>query len=146
MNNKLFVYGTLLNDIHSMIANHLKTHSKLIGDGTVNGLLFDLGSYPGLVYQPETDRLVFGQVFELDDPEEVLATLDGYEGINLNSLAESEYSRLLVPVSLDKDNLECWVYVYNGKTGGLKQIESGNYLEYINNLDRPDHWSFIDSV
>lgn len=146
MLNKLFVYGTLLNDIHSMIANHLKTHSKFIGDGTVKGKLYDLGSYPGLIYLPEADTVVFGQVFELNTPQDILATLDTYEGISPDNLSENEYIREIVKVDINGKEEDCWTYLYLLKTDGLKEITSGNYLDYINNKDLPDHWAFIDSM
>lgn len=146
MLDKLFVYGTLLNDIHSMIANHLKTHSEMIGDATAKGKIYDLGSYPGLVYQPDNDSVVFGQVFKLDDPEDVLRTLDNYEGISNESPSNNEYLRDIIEVNIEGKVEACWAYVYIKSTEGLKEITSGNYISYINNKDLPNHWSFIDSM
>ena len=98
MNNLLFVYGTLMNDIESMIANHLKTNSFMIGEGKANGLLYDLGRYPGFVYSPEAEAQVLGHIFQMDDPEEMLRTLDEYEGITASYPVDSEYRRVLIPI------------------------------------------------
>jgi gamma-glutamylcyclotransferase (GGCT)/AIG2-like uncharacterized protein YtfP len=173
MNNLLFVYGTLMNDIESMISNHLKTNSFLLGEGKAKGLLYDLGRYPGFVHNPEAETEVLGHIFQLDDPEEMLKTLDEYEGISASYPVDSEYRRELIPVirqgvsnkrqsttQFDSDQIKvspseekepkperidyCWCYVYAGDTSRLKLIESGNYLEYVNN--NPNHQGFIDSV
>ena len=98
MNNLLFVYGTLMNDIQSMIANHLKANSHLLGEGTAKGSLFDLGRYPGFVHNPEAPGNVIGHVIQMDDPVEMLKTLDEYEGITASYPVDSEYRRELIPV------------------------------------------------
>lgn len=173
MNNLLFVYGTLMNDIQSMIANHLKTNSFLIGEGKAKGLLYDLGRYPGFVHMPEAETEVTGHIFQLDDPVEMLRTLDEYEGITASYPVDSEYRRELIPIirqgrtsghhattQFDSDQINvspskqqepkqekvdyCWCYIYIGNTARLKLIESGNYLEYVK--DNPNHQGFIDSV
>lgn len=146
MSDKIFVYGTLLNDIHSMIANHLKTHSILLGDGLVRGKIYDLGSYPGLIYEPTASSMVFGQVFQLNDPNEILTTLDNYEGISPEAPTEDEYAREIIKVEINGEKIDCWAYLYLKSTEGLKQITSGNYLSYLKDSDLPNHWSFIDSM
>ncbi len=144
MNNFLFVYGTLLHDIQSMIANHLRTHSRLLGPGLVKGRLYDLGRYPGLVWDPNADTMVAGQVFQMEEPESILKTLDEYEGITNDYLVQSEYRRELIPVILRQKELYCWCYLFAGDTDGLPIIESGDYLSYIK--DNPRHQGFIDAV
>lgn len=173
MNNLLFVYGTLMNDIQSMISNHLKTNSFLLGEGTAKGLLYDLGRYPGFVHNPDAETEVVGHIFQMDDPVEMLKTLDEYEGITASYPVDSEYRRELIAVvrpgirssgssttQFDSDQIliksgddeppkqekvdYCWCYVYAGDTSRLKLIESGNYLEYVKN--NPNHQGFIDSV
>ncbi len=144
MNNQLFVYGTLLHDIQSMIANHLRTHSRLLGEGQVQGHLYDLGRYPGLVYDPHSKSLVQGQVFLMEEPENILHTLDEYEGIANDYLVKSEYRRELIPVMLRHKETHCWCYLFAGDAENHHLIESGDYLSYIKN--NPRHQGFIDSV
>lgn len=144
MNNHLFVYGTLLHDIQSMIANHLKTHSRLLGAGQVRGRLYDLGRYPGLVHEPASEQLVYGQVYQLEETESILKTLDKYEGITNDHMVQSEYVRSLIAAQMEDRKIYCWCYLYAGDTSSLTLIESGNYLEYLK--DNPNHQGFIDSV
>jgi hypothetical protein len=46
--DKLFVYGTLLQDAKNPVADFLREYSELIGRGYFKGELYDIGSYPGL--------------------------------------------------------------------------------------------------
>ena len=65
MKNTLFVYGTLLLDVQSDIANFLKKNAQFVGEGYLAGQLFDLGQYPGAVFQKDADSRIYGHVFEL---------------------------------------------------------------------------------
>jgi len=65
MNNKLFVYGTLMNDVQSNIARFLRDNSRFLGLGYAKGTLYDLGFYPGFVPDENEDSRVTGHVFEL---------------------------------------------------------------------------------
>ncbi|MFN7118791.1 MAG: gamma-glutamylcyclotransferase [Saprospiraceae bacterium] len=144
MNDFLFVYGTLMNNIQSTIADYLHQNSDFIGEGSFPGKLYDLGSYPGAIYNAQANTLVYGHVFKLHDSQLMLKRLDFYEGINTMQPDKNEYRRELVPVQVNNDVINCWVYLYNFKTEGLKEIVSGDYLAYyhFNNA----HQDFTKSV
>jgi gamma-glutamylcyclotransferase (GGCT)/AIG2-like uncharacterized protein YtfP len=131
MNNLLFVYGTLMNNIQSVIADFLHHNSDFVGEGYFSGKLYDLGSYPGAVYDMQVHSWVYGHVFKLHDPKNMLKRLDLYEGISLLQPDKNEYRRALVPVDVKKELLDCWVYLYNFTTEGLKEIPDGHYLNYL---------------
>lgn len=131
MNDLLFVYGTLMNNIESTIASYLHSNSSFVGEGTFSGKLYDLGSYPGAIYDETLSSQVHGHIFQLNDAESLLKRLDLYEGIYLLNLDKNEYRRILVPVMIKNEIIECWVYVYNFTTQGLKEIPAGNYLQYL---------------
>lgn len=144
MENHLFVYGSLLSGIQSRIAAYLHRHSRLVGEGQVPGLLYDLGRYPGLVHDRTSAKLVTGHILELREPEKVLPILDDYEMGASGDPALNEYRRELQPARIGARAIHCWMYLYNLSTEGLKEITSGNYLEYLRN--NPDHQRFLDSV
>lgn len=131
MDNLLFVYGTLMNNIQSTIATYLHHNSDFVGEGTFPGKLYDLGSYPGAVYDRQSDSRVHGHVFKLHDPGNMLQRLDLYEGIYPSQADKNEYRRALVSVYVNEEPIDCWVYLYNLSTIGLKEIPAGNYLDYI---------------
>ncbi len=48
----------------------------MIGKGSVPGLLYDLGAYPGAVFEPTNKARIVGDVFELKPDGRLLAELD----------------------------------------------------------------------
>ena len=142
--NKLFVYGSLMGGIQSPIANYLKSNSHFLGEGLVNGRLLDIGKYPGLVYQPTGKSKVVGHVFQLGNPKEMLPNLDYYECVGEGFAAPNEYRREIISVALRDQRLDCWAYLYNNDTTNLKEIASGNYLEYFK--QNADYQHFVNSL
>jgi gamma-glutamylcyclotransferase (GGCT)/AIG2-like uncharacterized protein YtfP len=144
MKNTLFVYGTLLLDVQSDIANFLKKNAQFVGEGYLAGQLFDLGEYPGAVFQKDADSRIYGHVFELQKPDYTLPILDEYEGIGEAFRTYKEYVRQKVPIKMEGQEILCWSYLYTQPTVNLTLIESGNYREFLkNNLK---HQEFIKSV
>lgn len=141
MNDWLFVYGTLMNNIQSTIADYLHQNSDFIGEGSFPGKLYDLGSYPGAIYDMQAESLVYGHVFKLHDSELIIKRLDLYEGINRMQPDKNEYRRELVPVQVNEHVMNCWVYLYNFTTEGLTIIPNGNYVNYLKNNNV--HHNFI---
>ena len=126
----LFVYGTLRrgspNSRHAMLARA----ARFIGRARMRGRLYELGGYPGLVPAPEADRWVHGEVYELADPEQLLALLDEYEGCGPRDPAPHEYERARAEVWIASGaREEAWVYVYRGPLSGRREIASGDYCE-----------------
>lgn len=132
----LFVYGTLLDKNLSYLGDFLDNKTEYIGKGYAYGKLFDLGDYPAFVPDQKAGDKVFGKVFLLSDPNEVLILLDDYEGTSNDKVGSAEYSREEVSVTLESGkNIVAWIYVYLKETDNLKRIESGDYLNYLNNSD-----------
>lgn len=141
MTDFLFVYGTLMNNIQSTIADYLHNNSEFIGGGFFAGKLYDLGSYPGAVYDAKATSRVYGHVFRLYNAAIIFTKLDRYESIDVIKLETNEYSRIIIPVTIKNEMFNCWVYVYNFSTEGLPQIVGGNYLNYFEK--NPLHQDFI---
>lgn len=144
MSNLLFVYGTLMNNISSTIAQYLHNNSNFLGIGSFLGKLYDLGHYPGAIYDAQANSMVQGQVFSLYDAVQVLEKLDYYEGILPIEPNKNEYRRELVPVNIQEKQLNCWVYVYNFPTDRLIEIPDGHYLNYLKTNEA--HQNFIKTI
>ena len=140
----IFVYGTLLQGIQSNVAQYFHTNASFLSEGLMAGELYDLGIYPGAVYQKDNSEKVYGHIFQLKNPTTVLQVLDQYEGCPPERPQPTEYVRQLVPIFSKNKEKECWVYVYNFPTDKKEKIESGNYLTFLKNNKR--HQEFIDSV
>jgi len=122
----LFVYGTLLNADNEYGA-YLKAHSTFIAKGYFNGALYNLGEYPGALYEPTSKQKVWGDVVLLDSATKVLKVIDEYEGYGPNEEQPNLFVREIIPAVTDAGLVDCWVYLYNLPVSGLLQIVSGRY-------------------
>lgn len=121
MNKHLvFVYGSLRRgSAQSMSARF--PNSKFIADAKVNGSLYDLGAFPGLLLG-ESNSLIIGEVYEVDD--EILNKLDDFE-------ASSNYWRKQVEISLGTHRKVCWTYEPNPESYSARtSITSGDWIKF----------------
>jgi gamma-glutamylcyclotransferase (GGCT)/AIG2-like uncharacterized protein YtfP len=138
----VFVYGTLcrgeLRDI-----NLLKPAAVFIGRGTVRGLMYDLGHYPGVVLQDDGDdsALVYGEVYAigpeleqmLDEIEEVWPQQTGEYSkrdavVSLFSMQSGTNGKLS---SGDLAELPCFLYqIEASRILGRQSIAGGNWVTY----------------
>jgi gamma-glutamylcyclotransferase (GGCT)/AIG2-like uncharacterized protein YtfP len=114
MSQYLFVYGTL--DPEHAPPEIAVTVAKLrpVGKGSVQGVLYDLGDYPGAVFDTQKRDRIPGRVLRLPEDPEVLRELDEYEGYMPSNPKKSLFVRELRPVKLANGPvLRCWAYAYN---------------------------------
>ena len=111
----LFVYGTLRSSETNPAARRLHGHAELIGPGHVQGALYGISWYPGLILEGQSR--VYGELFRLDNPEEILPELDAYEG--------AEFERVILNVSASGETTPAWAYVYRLSVAGKRRVESG---------------------
>lgn len=127
----LLVYGTLRSSFTNEAAQFLHRHSRYVSEVTFPGLLFDMGSYPGAVYQPDSASRVAGTVYDIgENKSAILAYLDDYEGIGSNYALPHEYIRTVTPARFDNGRIDCWVYLLNLPTAQRRIIPSGDFVAY----------------
>lgn len=130
MGRNLFVYGTLMSGAGHQMGQRLSQESRLIGAGVLEGQLFDLGEYPGLVEGGSAGGLVHGEVYELTTPGPTLIWLDEYEEILPVQERCSEYERVERRVQLASGSeVTAWVYVYRASVAGARLIDSGRWAD-----------------
>jgi len=128
MNDKLFVYGTLL-DEDNKYGVYLRDNSKFYSQGTVKGKLYNIGEYPGAVLLPNNEDAIYGIILKMDDPETALELIDIYEGFGEGHQQPNEFIRILTDADTENGPVTCWIYIYNLPTQGLILIESGRYIK-----------------
>jgi gamma-glutamylcyclotransferase (GGCT)/AIG2-like uncharacterized protein YtfP len=129
MQNRLFVYGTLMRGFDHPMAKLLSRSADFLGPARCQGRLYLVKHYPGLVLCDDAADVVFGELVRLRTPEASFAALDDYEGCGPN-VASPQYLRQLLPVTLDDGTVsEGWTYVYNRPVATLKRIASGRFLD-----------------
>ncbi len=130
MADLVFFYGTLMAGFDRRRRAGIDPKLKYIGRGSIQAALFDLGIYPAAVPAPE--GVVWGEVYEMMDPDAVLAGLDEIEGYRPDDPDRSLYTRAQVDVTLpDGTHAVAWVYFYNAPLGRASRIASGDYLEHV---------------
>jgi gamma-glutamylcyclotransferase (GGCT)/AIG2-like uncharacterized protein YtfP len=130
--NLLFVYGTLLTrargELGADMRARLKKVSTSLGEATIPGRLFDMGTFPVMIAAAAPSDIVHGEVLRLDDAESIFVWLDPYEGITPGHRRQGEYERVRRTVRLESgETLETWVYLYVAPATHLPRITSGRW-------------------
>ena len=126
----LFVYGTLMRGYAHPMARLLSANADFIGEASCRGRLYRVKHYPGLVLSDDANDVVFGELFRLRQPAELLREFDMYEACGEGFAEPTEYLRQMLAVTGDDGALsEAWTYVYNWPVDGLPRIASGRFWE-----------------
>ena len=126
----MFFYGTLMAGFDRRRRAGIDQKLTYVGRGSIEAALFDLGIYPAAV--PAPGGVVWGEVYEMSDPQVVLTALDDIEGYRSEDPDRSLYTRAHAIVTLpDGTHAPAWVYFYNAPLGRAPQIPSGDYLDHV---------------
>ena len=128
--DRLFVYGTLMRGYAHPMAQLLSRSADFIGEARCRGRLYRVKHYPGLVLSDDPTEVVFGELYWLRAPIELLREFDMYEACGEGFAAPTEYIRQMLPVTLEDGAVsEAWTYIYNWPVAHLPHIASGRFLE-----------------
>jgi gamma-glutamylcyclotransferase (GGCT)/AIG2-like uncharacterized protein YtfP len=126
----LFVYGTLMRGFDNPMAQLLSRSADFLGAARCRGRLYRVTHYPGLVLSDDSDDVVFGELFRLRRPAELLREFDMYEACGEGFAEPTEYLRRMLSVTGDDGAVsEAWTYVYNWPADGLARIASGRFSQ-----------------
>jgi gamma-glutamylcyclotransferase (GGCT)/AIG2-like uncharacterized protein YtfP len=130
MQDRFFVYGTLMRGYDHPMARLLSANADFIGEAKCRGRLYLIKHYPGLVLSDDADDIVFGELFRLRAPDQLLPEFDMYEAAGDQFPQPTQYIREMLPVMLaDGAASEAWTYIYNWPVAHLTRIASGRFLE-----------------
>lgn len=133
MTSCLFTYGTLLSGIGHPMHELLTRYARLIGTGHINGKLYEIADYPGLVLSNNVRNIVWGEIYQIESGQELFRYLDKYEGCAPRSRRPHEYQRDLVTVhDADEHSLLAWAYLYKHPVNHSRLIPAGDYLAFRN--------------
>jgi len=133
MTSYLFTYGTLLSGLGHPMYEFIERHASLLGIGQINGKLYEVLDYPALVLSNNIKKIVKGELYLIEDEQELFKYLDEYEGCAPHSRKPYEYQRDLVSVhDSEQHSLLAWTYLYKNPVTHLHLIPNGDYLAYRN--------------
>jgi gamma-glutamylcyclotransferase (GGCT)/AIG2-like uncharacterized protein YtfP len=128
--DRLFVYGTLMRGFDHPMAQLLSRGADFLGQARCRGRLYLIKHYPGLVLSGDPADTVFGELYRLRQPAELLREFDMYEACGEGFAQPTEYVRQMLSVTLaDGAVSEAWTYLYNWPVTKLPRIASGRFLE-----------------
>jgi len=128
MNPHLFVYGTLLSTAGHPMGDRLRREARLLGEASIEGKLFSLGRYPGLIEAQGSGARVHGEVYALNTPAASLEWLDAYERIVPGAHDQNDYARVERLAQLvSGGDVNAWVYVYLKPIPASKLIPEGRW-------------------
>lgn len=129
----LAVYGTLLSGYSPHEAFGLPDRLGYVRSCTVDGVLYDLGAYPGLVVDGAAgdwdarDGVVHAELYRVRDAT-LRRELDSFEGYDPADVEGSRYVR--ERIDLRRPAVRAWVYVYTGATASATVVPSGDWRAY----------------
>jgi gamma-glutamylcyclotransferase (GGCT)/AIG2-like uncharacterized protein YtfP len=130
ISDRLFVYGTLMRGFDHPMAQLLSRSADFIGEARCRGRLYLVKHYPGLVLSDDSTEVVFGELYRLHQPRELLREFDMYEACGEGFAKPTQYVRQMLQVTRDGQAAEeAWTYVYNWPVAGLPRIASGRFME-----------------
>ncbi len=128
--NLLFVYGTLMRGFDHPMAQLLSRSADFFGDARCRGRLYLVKHYPGLVLSDDPADVVFGELYRLRPPNELLREFDMYEACGEGFAEPTEYIRRMLSVLSDGGAVNrAWTYLYNWPVARLPRIASGRFME-----------------
>jgi gamma-glutamylcyclotransferase (GGCT)/AIG2-like uncharacterized protein YtfP len=128
--DRLFVYGTLMRGFDHPMAQLLSRGADFIGEARCQGRLYLVKHYPGMVLSDDPADVVFGELFRLRRPSELLREFDMYEACGEGFAEPTEYIRRMLAVTSDGQAAdEAWTYIYNWPVAHLPRIASGRFME-----------------
>jgi gamma-glutamylcyclotransferase (GGCT)/AIG2-like uncharacterized protein YtfP len=128
MNPHLFVYGSLMSTAGHRMGAQLGAEARLLGPATIQGRLYRVAWYPGVVEDSDPRHRAHGELYALDDPAHSLAWLDAYEGISPGNHESDEYMRVERPVELASgQSMTAWVYLYCKAVEATQIVADGRW-------------------
>jgi len=129
INPYLFVYGTLMSAAGHPMAAKLAGAAHLIGPASIQGRLYRVAAYPGVVDTLDAAERVQGELYRLADPITAFIWLDAYEGLSEEGRQASEYVRVERPTQpASGDQVLAWVYLYSKAVANLTPIAGGRWI------------------
>ena len=126
MTDYVFVYGSLKQDeSHHHL---LEPFATLTCKTSVQGILYRVVDYPGLVLTNDPGQRVTGEIYEIHDTRS-FDLMDEWEGCRPQDPQPHHYRRDKVEIPTPMGTFSCWLYVYIQPTDTLPVINSGNWTE-----------------
>lgn len=128
----LFVYGTLLQAVRHPVHQKMRGYCKKVSNAVIQGRLFDVGSYPGVIESITPQDLIKGELYLITHEQRLFNLLDDYEGCSAQHPLPHEFCRKIITVHTSAgDSIDAWGYIYCRPTQHLHHIRCGDYQQFL---------------
>jgi len=124
---RLFVYGTLRKGFraHKLLQTQ---HARFLGNGNVQGRLYELSEYPGAIWSSRPNDRVHGEVYLLPRAFGAFSVLDRFEGYDPERPGWNMFDRKDTSVQFAGGrDLRAWIYWLRGGHRSGKRLLTGIY-------------------
>jgi gamma-glutamylcyclotransferase (GGCT)/AIG2-like uncharacterized protein YtfP len=124
---RLFVYGTLRKGFraHKLLQRH---HARFLGNGHVQGRLYNLSEYPGAKWSDAPGERVQGEVYFLPRAAAAFSSLDRFEGYDPSRPEWSMFELKETTVRLaGQREVRAWIYWLRGGRRSGRRLLTGDY-------------------
>ena len=129
--DKLFVYGTLLSELNHPMHHIIAENCEFIDKATIQGRLYNVDWYPGLVLSENQEDWVIGELYAIKNTEEIFEALNEYEGCSGSNEKPHMYQKKVCKVfDGNKEVHRAHTYVYQFSTDELELIKNGDFAVY----------------
>ena len=105
-------------------------YTDFISKASVQGRLYEITGYPGLVLSDYPTERVHGELYRIkqQNEEALFSRLDAYEECSSQFPQPHEYIREIITVATESGQMiSAWCYLYNHMVTGCKLIIDGYY-------------------
>ncbi len=140
----LFAYGTLQTVAQHPLGDFLRQKAKLIGEGSIAARLYVIDDpdeepgvnfFPGALPSPDRSERVYGEVYELFDPDNLMPELDRFEACSPEWPEPHEFMMRSVDVQVEGGaTVRAWCYLYTWDVTGARHLVSGRFTEVASDV------------
>lgn len=128
MIDRVFTYGTLMKGECREHVLNFDSNIISVHPAVTNGLLYNLGNYPGMIIPKDCSKNVKGELYHLKDMGKSLSILDKIEGFRGYDFDGSLYTRIALKINDHSGNFFwAWTYLINNHVSLVNIIKSGDW-------------------
>lgn len=128
--NYIVLYGTLMRGYDNYDKFNLSNRLSYIKKTKFNGIMYDIGGYPGVIVEEDNNRIIEGELYYIRD-QSLLPKLDDFESYYPENTKNSLYIRELIELESPK-SIKAWIYLYNKSVNDKDVVKSNNWNMYNN--------------
>jgi len=119
----ILFYGTLRT---GGVRGRVRTGISYVKKCVLRGRMYNVGAFPALVHGGNE---ITCELYQITD-QNCMERFDAIEGYRHEGSKNNLYNRESVTVEVNGEEVEAWIYYWNGGVNNMEEIDCGDWLEY----------------